>query len=133
MVLGDEVEESPGFIACPQVFGAVMSLCFPPVALRAGTSGFSSLGSASADRKSLSSPHSGSFKPVSVQQGRFISAAGAESCLSTSHRMVWRFRALLLQDLSWLGSQWECQGGNHQPVLLERAKSCSAAWRMQAA
>lgn len=56
-----------------------MNLCFGPVVLKAGTNGFSSLESASADRKSLSAPHPCSdFWLVSVQQGRLISAAGAE-------------------------------------------------------
>lgn len=47
------------------------------------------------------------------------------------HRIVWRFRALLLPDLSHLGLGWEWQGGNHQCTSPEGAKSCCAAWRIR--
>lgn len=115
-----------------RAFGVFKELVFGPVVLRAGTSGSFSLGSACASRKSLSAPHSCfAFLPVSVLQGRLISAARVESHLSILHRIVWRFRALLLPDLSHLGLGWEWQGGNHQCTSPEGAKSCCAAWRIR--
>lgn len=101
-VVADEVEESPGFIACPQDLWCSNELVFWTSCSQSWDQWLFLPGACLCKQEEpLCSPFLLCFlTSVCSARQAHISAVGAESHLSISHRTVWRFRALLLRGLS---------------------------------